>query len=297
MYLSSKDANTTGTAIHCDPTLLNLNQVNFQPTLTQLVRWGIQANEEPEPAIWPSSWPTTDPVEVEHYPSTDTTPSSYFPELDFQGYREPIENLFRSPGLSHPTPHLDHKFSLHRLLGLDPVTTAAVMAPRPPPPQPTPKPRRRQPGIIKRKYVRRMTKEEQIEKGNNLWQFLMRLLQSRADVVHWTGKDLEFRIVNKEEIARQWGLIKNRERMNFDKFSRALRYYYNKRILIHNPQCRLTYCFMRNPGEGVFSEMLQRAMRTIPGDGICSAYCSNTSHQHEIQYARRKVRVRSSANQ
>ena len=41
MYLSSKDANTTpGTGI--DPTLLNLNQVNFQPTLTQLVRWGIQ---------------------------------------------------------------------------------------------------------------------------------------------------------------------------------------------------------------------------------------------------------------
>ena len=74
---------------------------------------------------------------------------------------------------------------------------------------------------------------------------------SRADIVAWTGNDLEFRIVNKEEIARRWGIIKNREKMNFDKFSRALRYYYNKRILIHNPQCRLTYCFMRRPTDPV----------------------------------------------
>ena len=31
-------------------------------------------------------------------------------------------------------------------------------------------------GETKRKYVKRMSKDEQIQKGNNLWQFLMRLL-------------------------------------------------------------------------------------------------------------------------
>ncbi|KAL5271620.1 hypothetical protein ACHWQZ_G002035 [Mnemiopsis leidyi] len=143
----------------------------------------------------------------------------------------------------------------------------------------------------KRKYVKRMSKDEQIQKGNNLWQFLMRLLGpgSRADIVAWTGNDLEFRIVNKDEIARRWGIIKNREKMNFDKFSRALRYYYNKRILIHNPQCRLTYCFMRRPSDPVFCEMLQSAMRTLPNLHVCGALCNNTSHSHEMVILRDRL--------
>ena len=70
-------------------------------------------------------------------------------------------------------------------------------------------------------------------------------------ITTFLGNDLEFKIVNKEEVARLWGQIKNRDRMNFDKFSRALRYYYDKRILIHNPSSRLTYCFMRNPSDPV----------------------------------------------
>ncbi|XP_063689073.1 uncharacterized protein LOC134822109 [Bolinopsis microptera] len=142
----------------------------------------------------------------------------------------------------------------------------------------------------KRKYVKRMSKDEQIQKGNNLWQFLMRLLGSHTDIAAWTGNDLEFRIVNKEEIARRWGIIKNREKMNFDKFSRALRYYYNKRILIHNPQCRLTYCFMRRPTDPVFCEMLQSAMRTLPNLHVCGALCNNSAHSHEMQYEKRKIR-------
>ena len=143
----------------------------------------------------------------------------------------------------------------------------------------------------KRKYIKRMSKEEQIEKGNTLWQFLMRLLVSRTDIVAWTGNDLEFRIVEKEAVARKWGALKSRDKMNFDKFSRALRYYYNKRILIHNPQCRLTYCFMRNPRDPVFSEMLHTAMQTIPVNvHVCHALCADAAHPHETQYEKRKVR-------
>lgn len=115
---------------------------------------------------------------------------------------------------------------------------------------------------------------------------------SRTDIAAWTGNDLEFKIVNKEEIARQWGVCKKREKMNFDKFSRALRYYYNKRILIHNPQCRLTYCFMRNPGDQVFCEMLETAMRTLPNLHVCNARCDNSEHPHETQYDKRKIRSR-----
>ena len=47
-----------------------------------------------------------------------------------------------------------------------------------------------------------ITLSEQKQNGNNLWQFLMRLLTTRRDVLAWTGKDLEFRIANKNEVIR-----------------------------------------------------------------------------------------------
>ena len=48
----------------------------------------------------------------------------------------------------------------------------------------------------KRKYVRRTTKEEQIENGTALWQFLMRKLEDQRcrGWIRWTGNDLEFKV-------------------------------------------------------------------------------------------------------
>lgn len=67
-----------------------------------------------------------------------------------------------------------------------------------------------------------------------LWQFLLHLLndQQQRHLIAWTGEDREFKLLDAEEVARLWGLRKNKHNMNYDKLSRALRYYYDKVILI-----------------------------------------------------------------
>ena len=37
--------------------------------------------------------------------------------------------------------------------------------------------------------------------------------------------------MDQEEVARRWGNLKHKPRMNYDKLSRALRYYYQKNII------------------------------------------------------------------
>ena len=50
-------------------------------------------------------------------------------------------------------------------------------------------------------------------------------------------------MVDPDELARKWGQRKNRPNMNYDKLSRALRYYYDKLILNKVPGKRYTYKF------------------------------------------------------
>ncbi|XP_048343506.1 LOW QUALITY PROTEIN: ETS domain-containing protein Elk-1 [Sphaerodactylus townsendi] len=75
-----------------------------------------------------------------------------------------------------------------------------------------------------------------------LWQFLLQLLeqQTNGHLIAWTSNDGEFKLVDAEEVARLWGLRKNKTNMNYDKLSRALRYYYDKvgRILMHLSCCK-----------------------------------------------------------
>ena len=54
--------------------------------------------------------------------------------------------------------------------------------------------------------------------------------------------------------------------MNFDKLSRALRYYYEKNIIKHNPMHRLVYSFCNNPDDIVYNALLSRALATSPTD-------------------------------
>lgn len=63
-----------------------------------------------------------------------------------------------------------------------------------------------------------------------LWQFLLHLLedQNQRHLISWTSTDGEFKLLDAEEVARLWGLRKNKTNMNYDKLSRALRYYYDK---------------------------------------------------------------------
>ncbi|XP_022415132.1 ETS translocation variant 3-like protein isoform X2 [Delphinapterus leucas] len=79
-----------------------------------------------------------------------------------------------------------------------------------------------------------------------LWHFILELLQKEEfrHVIAWQqGEYGEFVIKDPDEVARLWGRRKCKPQMNYDKLSRALRYYYNKRILHKTKGKRFTYKF------------------------------------------------------
>ncbi|XP_053408612.1 ETS translocation variant 1-like isoform X2 [Mercenaria mercenaria] len=87
-----------------------------------------------------------------------------------------------------------------------------------------------------------------------LWQFLVTLLDdpSNSSFIAWTGRGLEFKLIEPEEVARRWGIQKNRPAMNYDKLSRSLRYYYEKGIMQKVAGERYVYKFVCDP-EALFS--------------------------------------------
>ena len=66
-----------------------------------------------------------------------------------------------------------------------------------------------------------------------LWQFLLELLADSGNVncIGWEGTNGEFKLIDPDEVARRWGERKSKPNMNYDKLSRALRYYYDKNIM------------------------------------------------------------------
>lgn len=87
-----------------------------------------------------------------------------------------------------------------------------------------------------------------------LWQFLVALLDdpSNSHFIAWTGRGMEFKLIEPEEVARRWGIQKNRPAMNYDKLSRSLRYYYEKGIMQKVAGERYVYKFVCDP-EALFS--------------------------------------------
>lgn len=78
-----------------------------------------------------------------------------------------------------------------------------------------------------------------------LWQFLLELLSDsrNADCITWEGTNGEFKLVDPDEVARRWGERKSKPNMNYDKLSRALRYYYDKNIMTKVHGKRYAYKF------------------------------------------------------
>merc|ERR1719242_2761511 len=90
--------------------------------------------------------------------------------------------------------------------------------------------------------------------GRLLWDFLQQLLndaqQRYTSYIAWKNKDTGvFKIVDPSGLARLWGIQKNHLSMNYDKMSRALRYYYRVNILRKVQGERHCYQFLRNPSE------------------------------------------------
>ncbi|KAG8451155.1 hypothetical protein GDO86_003426 [Hymenochirus boettgeri] len=82
-----------------------------------------------------------------------------------------------------------------------------------------------------------------------LWQFLLQLLQEphHSQLICWTSNDGEFKLLKAEEVARLWGVRKNKPSMNYDKLSRALRYYYVKNIIKKVNGQKFVYKFVSYP--------------------------------------------------
>ncbi|XP_032807521.2 ETS translocation variant 1-like [Petromyzon marinus] len=128
-----------------------------------------------------------------------------------------------------------------------------------------------------------------------LWQFLVALLEDpvHAGTIVWTGRGMEFKLLDPEEVARLWGIQKNRPAMNYDKLSRSLRYYYEKGIMQKVAGERYVYRFVCDP-EVVFSLAFPDSQRAVvkterrrapPAEGSAPPHVHFNSHEHaEVTY-------------
>ena len=95
-----------------------------------------------------------------------------------------------------------------------------------------------------------------------LWQFLLELLSDKTfqHIIAWTGAGWEFKLKDPDEVedrsekslsyitdpqvAKRWGCRKNKPKMNYEKLSRGLRYYYDKNIIQKTGGKRYVYRFV-----------------------------------------------------
>ncbi|KAJ8015968.1 hypothetical protein DPEC_G00002210 [Dallia pectoralis] len=125
-----------------------------------------------------------------------------------------------------------------------------------------------------------------------LWQFLLHLLedQSHRHLISWTSGEGEFKLLDAEEVARLWGLRKNKTNMNYDKLSRALRYYYDKNIIKKVSGQKFVYKFVAHPDSsavdgvrgGEDSQQNENAdgQTRSPGGGSSNSSSKNLQMQH-----------------
>ncbi|KAG5669226.1 hypothetical protein PVAND_017118 [Polypedilum vanderplanki] len=105
--------------------------------------------------------------------------------------------------------------------------------------------------------------------GNNgqiqLWQFLLEILTDKdyVSVIEWVGTAGEFKLNDPEYVAQLWGERKNKPAMNYEKLSRALRYYYDGDMISKVQGKRFVYKFVCNLKEliGYDAEELSRLVK------------------------------------
>ncbi|KER33120.1 hypothetical protein T265_01008 [Opisthorchis viverrini] len=102
-----------------------------------------------------------------------------------------------------------------------------------------------------------------------LWQFLLELLSDHQNIacITWEGTNGEFKLVDPDEVARRWGERKAKPNMNYDKLSRALRYYYDKNIMtkVHGKRYAYKFDFMG----------LAQAVHSSNSNSLCADSDSN----------------------
>ncbi|XP_046394660.1 ETS homologous factor-like isoform X2 [Ischnura elegans] len=97
---------------------------------------------------------------------------------------------------------------------------------------------------------RTRTRRKSGQKCGRLWEFIRDLLKNQkycpGDIC-WVDHDQGmFRFVQSERVAKLWGEIKKNPKMNYEKLSRAMRYYYKSKVLLPVLGRRLVYRFGPN---------------------------------------------------
>ncbi|XP_056619529.1 ETS1-related protein isoform X1 [Triplophysa dalaica] len=97
-----------------------------------------------------------------------------------------------------------------------------------------------------------------------LWQFLLELLLDSAchTFISWTGDGWEFKMSDPAEVAKRWGQCKNKPKMNYEKLSRGLRYYYHKNIIHKTAGKRYVYRFVCDV-QGMLGKTAQEVLASL----------------------------------
>lgn len=128
--------------------------------------------------------------------------------------------------------------------------------------------------------------------GRLLWDFLQQLLndpaQRYSSYIAWKCRDTGvFKIVDPAGLAKLWGKQKNHLSMNYDKMSRALRYYYRVNILRKVQGERHCYQFLRNPTELKSIKNISLLRQTMAnqnanGQSAAAAAAASAASQHSL---------------
>ncbi|XP_012545684.2 DNA-binding protein Ets97D-like isoform X1 [Bombyx mandarina] len=118
-------------------------------------------------------------------------------------------------------------------------------------------------------YVTRSGNNGQIQ----LWQFLLELLTSAEyfKIIRWHGTEGEFKLLEPEKVACLWGARKLKPAMNYEKLSRALRYYYDGDMIAKVSGKRFVYKFVCDLKQliGYSAEELAQLVKEVHDSRTC----------------------------
>ncbi|XP_018582386.1 ETS1-related protein isoform X1 [Scleropages formosus] len=125
-----------------------------------------------------------------------------------------------------------------------------------------------------------------------LWQFLLELLLDSTcrPFISWTGDGWEFKMSDPAEVAKRWGQCKNKPKMNYEKLSRGLRYYYHKNIIHKTAGKRYVYRFVCDV-QGMLGKTAREVLDSLniaPVD-VPSHYTAATTPQQGAEGHRRRM--------
>jgi len=84
--------------------------------------------------------------------------------------------------------------------------------------------------------------------------------KTNVSIISWAGEEGEFKLNDPEAVSKLWGMRKRKPNMNYDKLSRAIRYYYDKKIMRKVSGKRYVYKF----DFGTIAKIIQTSPNPTP---------------------------------